>query len=70
MAMGKNSIFAQKATLHGCIVTESNAVYEIVRAIKSIKNGNVATVDEDYFRSSFSITLNSKKYADIITSSL
>lgn len=67
-AIGKDSIFGKRVNSEtGCPVIESDDVAELVKAINCIKNNKTVISTGDFYLNHFKKTVNSKKYADIIS---
>lgn len=67
-AIGKDSKFGQKImTEAGCSVTEPDQPDELAREIKKAQNHYERNKIAEFFINNFSISRNSKKYAEIIT---
>lgn len=67
-AVGKDSMFAGRAMAEcGCPVVESDDSEGLASAIKDIRDNKIKTVSDSFFRKHFLLSVNSRKYADIIT---
>ena len=68
LAIGRDSIFGRKLQNEtGCLLVDSNDPHQLVFAINRIKNDRLMVHTSEYFKGHFSCTVNSRKYADIIT---
>ncbi len=66
--IGKDSGFGKKATNEaGCPVVESDDAEEFAREIQKIRAGDKTNFAGELFLKDFSKTMNSRKYAEIIT---
>lgn len=70
-AMGKSSKFGKKAVSEtGCLLIDSDDVLGLAESIKFIEKGNIDFETGDFFRKYMSKTVNSRRYAEIITRGL
>ena len=68
-AIGRESKFAQQAEKEaGCLLVETDNPYELVEAINKVKVGDLEFKTGDFYRKHCRITVNSRRYAEIITS--
>lgn len=69
-AIGKQSKFGQKATREtGCVVVESNKAEDLVEMIEFIRSNSVQRMKtQAFFSRFFSMSANSKRFAEIISS--
>lgn len=71
LAIGRDSVFGHKLQNNtGCILVDSDDSNQLVSAINRIKNENLSVHTTEYYKAYFSCSVNSKKYADIITDNL